>query len=85
MDTASPSAFAGVRGLPHLRQILSSLGVTVLGAQVSIPRADHAFGPDGSLLDTGADQLVAKLALAVVDSAGKLREAPDPPRIMQDH
>jgi chromate reductase len=83
--SASPGAFAGVRGLPHLRQILSSLGVTVLGAQVSIPRADHAFGPDGALLDTGADQLVAKLALAVVDTAGKLREAPDPPRIMQDH
>lgn len=83
--SASPSAFAGVRGLPHLRQILSSLGVTVLGAQVSIPRADRAFGPDGSLLDTGADALVAKLAQAVVDTAGKLREAPDPPRIMQDH
>jgi NAD(P)H-dependent FMN reductase len=83
--SASPGAFAGVRGLPHLRQILSSLGVTVLGAQVSIPRADHAFAPDGSLLDTGADQLVAKLAQAVLDTAGKLREAPDPPRIMQDH
>ena len=83
--SASPGAFAGVRGLPHLRQILSSLGVTVLGAQVSIPRADHAFGPDGSLLDTGADALVAKLAQAVVDTAAKLREAPDPPRIMQDH
>jgi chromate reductase len=83
--SASPGAFAGVRGLPHLRQILASLGVTVLGAQVSIPRADHAFAADGALTDAGADGLVAKLALAVVETAGKLREAPDPPRIMQDH
>lgn len=82
--SASPGPFAGVRGLPHLRQILSSLGVTVLGAQVSIPRADHAFAPDGSLADARTDELVAKLAQAVVDTGGKLREAPDPPRIMQD-
>jgi NAD(P)H-dependent FMN reductase len=82
--SASPGPFAGVRGLPHLRQILSSLGVTVLGAQVSIPRADHAFAPDGSLADAYTDELVAKLAQAVVNAAGKLREAPDPPRIMQD-
>jgi len=83
--SASPGPFAGVRGLPHLRQILSSLGVTVLGAQVSIARADHAFAADGSLADAHTDGLVAKLAQAVVDTAGKLREAPDPPRIMQDH
>jgi chromate reductase, NAD(P)H dehydrogenase (quinone) len=83
--SASPGPFAGVRGLPHLRQILSSLGVTVLGAQVSIPRADHAFAADGSLAEAHNDELVARLAQAVVDTAGKLREAPDPPRIMQDH
>jgi NAD(P)H-dependent FMN reductase len=83
--SASPGPFAGVRGLPHLRQILSSLGVTVLGAQVSIPRADEAFGADGELVDAHNDALVAKLAKAVVETAAKLREAPDPPRIMQDH
>jgi NAD(P)H-dependent FMN reductase len=83
--SASPGPFAGVRGLPHQRQILSSLGVTVLGAQVSIPRADHAFTAQGALADEHQDALVAKLARAVVETAGKLREAPDPPRIMQDH
>lgn len=82
--SASPGPFAGVRGLPHLRQILSSLGVTVLGAQVSIARADEAFRPDGELVDAHADALVAKLAKAVVETASRLREAPDPPRIMQD-
>jgi chromate reductase len=82
--SASPAMFGGARGLPHLRQILSSLGVTVLGAQVSIPHADHAFNADGSLVDPQHDHVVAILAQAVVDTAGKLREAPDAPRIMQD-
>ena len=82
--SASPAMFGGTRGLPHLRQILAGLGVTVLGAQVSIPHADHAFAADGSLADPQHDRIVATLAQAVVDTAGKLREAPDAPRIMQD-
>src|SRR5690348_5155174 len=62
--SAPPAPFAGVRGLPHLRQILSS---------------------PGELVDAHQDALVAKLAKAVVETASKLREAPDPPRIMQDY
>lgn len=83
--SASPAMFGGARGLPHLRQILASLGVTVLGAQVSIPRADHAFDASGALVEEGQRKAVATLARAVVETAAKLREAPDPPRIMQDH
>jgi chromate reductase len=82
--SASPGPFGGTRGLPHLRQILASLGVTVLGAQVSILRAAEAFHADGSLKDEHSLRVVATLARAVVETAGKLREAPDPPRIMQD-
>ncbi len=82
--SASPGQFGGARGLPHLRQILASLGVTVLGAQVSIAHAGDAFAPDGALVDEHQDRLVERLARAVVETAAKLREAPDPPRIMQD-
>ena len=82
---ASPGQFGGVRGLPHLRQILSSLGVTVLGAQVGIARADQAFDERGGLKDPHHVKAVETLAKAVVETAGKLREAPDPPRIGQDH
>lgn len=83
--SASPGLFGGTRGLPHLRQILASLGVTVLGAQVSISRAHEAFDGEGRLREEHNARLVATLARAVVETAGKLREAPDPPRIMQDH
>jgi NAD(P)H-dependent FMN reductase len=52
--SASPGGFGGVRGLPHLRQILATLGVTVLGVQVSLPRAHEAFDEHGALKDARA-------------------------------
>ena len=82
---ASPGPYGGVRGLPHLRQMLSSLGVTVLGAQVGIARAHEAFNEDGSLKDAAYGKAVKLLCEGVVHTAAKLKEAPDPPRIGQDH
>ncbi|MBX3717438.1 MAG: NAD(P)H-dependent oxidoreductase [Burkholderiales bacterium] len=69
---ASPGAFGGVRGLPHLRQVLATLGVTVLGTQVAVPRAHEAFGPDGRIADERVAKSVRALAEAVVQAAGKL-------------
>ena len=40
---ASPGQFGGMRMLPHLRQVLNTLGVLVLPGQFSLPRADTAF------------------------------------------
>ena len=69
---ASPGAFGGVRGLPHLRQVLATLGVTVLGTQVAVPRAHEAFGDDGRLVDERVAKSVRALAAAVAHAAGKL-------------
>ena len=69
---ASPGAFGGVRGLPHLRQVLATLGVTVLGTQVAVPRAHEAFGDDGRLADERVAKSVRALAEAVARAAGKL-------------
>ena len=69
---ASPGAFGGVRGLPHLRQVLATLGVTVLGTQVAVPRAHEAFGDDGRLADERVAKSVRALAEAVAQAAGKL-------------
>lgn len=73
---ASPGAFGGVRALPHLRQILAALGVTVLGTQVAVPRAHQAFAADGSLAEERAAAAVAALARAVAQASGRLSEAP---------
>ena len=44
---ASPGALGGMRMLPHLRQILNTLGVMVLPGQFSLPHADQAFDGTG--------------------------------------
>jgi NAD(P)H-dependent FMN reductase len=69
---ASPGAFGGVRGLYHLRAILTSLGVEVLAQQFVLPRANAAFDAQGKLLDAHQAQQVAALAARVVDVARRL-------------
>ncbi len=73
MLAASPGAFGGTRHLPHLRQVLSGLGVTVVGQQVPVPKAHEAFAPDGSLADERVAKQVRALAEAVAALAAKLR------------
>ncbi len=69
---ASPGGFGGIRALPHLRQILAALGVTVLGTQVAVPKAHEAFAADGSLADERVAKSVRALAAAVAEASRKL-------------
>ena len=69
---ASPGAFGTVRAMPHLRQILSVLGVTVLGNQVPVPRADKAFDASGALIEERVALSVKNLASALVEVTRKL-------------
>lgn len=71
---ASPGRFGGIRALSHLRQVLATLGVTVLGAQVAVPGAHEAFAPDGSLADERVARSVRALAESVAQAAGRLKE-----------
>ena len=58
----SPGQFGGMRMLPHLRQILNTLGVLVLPGQLSVPNADKAFNTEGKLSSTDRlDELVTEL------------------------
>jgi chromate reductase len=70
---ASPGSYGAVRGLPHLREILSALGVTVLGPVVGLQRAHEAFDDSGALRDKRVDESVRRLAAALVEAAGKLK------------
>jgi len=49
--SASPGALGGLRGLTHVRSILSNIGVIVLPEQIAVAQAHEAFNPDGSLKD----------------------------------
>lgn len=67
---ASTGSFGGLRMLPHLRQVLTALGVWLLPGQVTLPKAHEAFGAAGGLkadyhakqVDALARELVEALA-----------------------
>jgi chromate reductase len=56
--SASISPFGGLRGLMHLRQILSTIQMLVIPEQVVVPNAHAAFAEDGSLKDALPASLV---------------------------
>lgn len=64
--SASPGALGGLRGLVHIRSILSNINVLVIPDQKAIPKAFEAFSEDGKLNDPkqheGVEQLGGKLA-----------------------
>ena len=57
---ASTGTLGGIRGLPHLRLLLSNLGVTVAPGQMALARADQAYGADGRLADAGQQAMLEK-------------------------
>ncbi len=60
--SASPGGFGGMRGLVHVRTILSGIGVLVIPGDVSVAAAHTAFDADGALSD---EKLNARLDGAV--------------------
>lgn len=60
--SASISPFGGLRGLMHLRQILSTIQMLVVPEQVVVPNAHAAFAEDGSLKDALPASLVEMTA-----------------------
>jgi len=55
---ASPGGLGGMRGLVHVRQLMTNLGGIVIPNQVAVSGAKSVFAEDGSPTDDGkADQL----------------------------
>ncbi len=69
---ASPGALGGLRGLAHLRQILTNLGILVLPQQRAIGQAASAFGPDGQLADGEQQAQVLAIGSRLSDLLRKL-------------
>lgn len=49
--SASPGGFGGLRGLRHVREILSNIGVLVVPGQYALSQAHSAFDASGNLSD----------------------------------
>lgn len=69
---ATPGPWGTIRGLTHLRQILSGLGVLVLGAQVPVARAGAAFDDSGALVEASAVRALDEAARALVEAARRM-------------
>ena len=69
---ASISPFGGLRGLMHLRQILSTIQTLVIPEQVLIPNAHAAFDADGNLVEALPATLVGMTAARLVAVANAL-------------
>lgn len=70
--SASISPFGGLRGLMHLRQILSTIQMVVIPEQVVVPNAHAAFAEDGSLKEALPASLVEMTAVRLVAVAKAL-------------
>lgn len=59
---ASPGGFGGMRGLPHLRQVLTALGIWLVPAQVTLAKAADAFDAEDRLTSDFIRKQVNELA-----------------------
>jgi NAD(P)H-dependent FMN reductase len=70
--SASPGGLGGLRGLTHIRSILSSIYVLVLPEQQAIGRAFEAFDADGRLKDPTQQEAVEQLGSKLATVLAKL-------------
>ncbi len=71
--SASPGGLGGMRGLVHVRQLLTNLGVIVLPDQVAVSSAYKAFDESGNLTDERKAKQLEALGAKLVNLAAKLQ------------
>ena len=70
--SASPGALGGMRGLVHLRSILSNIRVIVVPNQRAVTKAHEAFAADGSMKDEKTEASVRSVGADVASLLKKL-------------
>jgi len=70
--SASPGALGGLRGLNHLRTLLTNLGVLVLPAQVAVSSAHEVFAEDGTLTNERRRSQLVALGRSLAETLRKL-------------
>jgi NAD(P)H-dependent FMN reductase len=70
--SSSPGAFAGIRGLYHLRSVMMNVGSQVITQQCSIGNAATAFDDDGALTNPRTASAMTKVCRELVSQAALL-------------
>jgi NAD(P)H-dependent FMN reductase len=70
--SASPGGLGGLRGLIHVRSILSSIGVLVLPDQKAIGNVHQAFDQNGNLKDQAQQVAIMQLGSKLATVTAKL-------------
>ena len=68
--SASPGRLGGLRGLGHLRDILTSVGSTVAPTHVAVGASHDAFCDDGSLKSQAHKDMIQACVTEVVEMSG---------------
>ncbi len=70
--SASPGRLGGLRGLVHVRAILSNVGCIVLPEQVAVPSASEAFTKGGQLEDETRNKQIVGLGVGLTRMIAKI-------------
>lgn len=70
--STSPGGLGGLRGLVHIRSILSNINVLVLPDQKAIPSAFQAFDEEGKLKDQKQQEAVEELGSKLANLLTKI-------------
>ena len=66
--SAAPGQLGGLRGLVHLRSILSNIGTIVIPNQLAIPKCSTVFDDQGKLLDQTQMTSFEDVVMTLLDS-----------------
>ncbi len=70
--SASPGQLGGLRGLVHVRSILSSIGTTVVPSQAAVSAAHEAFDENGAIRDDEVAERIEAVVSQLVETTAKL-------------
>ncbi|NIM00202.1 MAG: FMN reductase [Acidobacteria bacterium] len=73
LTAASPGGLGGLRGLVHVRMLLSNIGMFVLPDQLALPGAKKAFDENGALKDDSGAKRLTALAESFVRAGERLK------------
>lgn len=72
--SGSPGALGGLRGLVHLRAIMSNIQVLVLPDQVAVGKIHESFRSDGGLTDGKQQHAIESLGIKLTELLKRIHE-----------